>query len=328
MGLLKETITTFWDNQKATSRYKNMITPKLNKNEIYQISPLIGLNGKFYRVARLGPTKINLRTKQVIDFKGYLILDENKVIVDKELIEKILPIYEVWYYNYVHNTFSSLLYNFPSIADTQIEIINKLEESIRIRKSRGYDKEEKEFDKEYTELLGQLDEQVIRHNQHYIKELECSKKFVEIEKKCFENLSSENHNDLFNLASTIRIELLQENVVWLKRKEIWHNFIDKIKSMKQQKNVEIDIELIESIAIDTITIPYPIPYAGTTYLLLKCQYNKALKKAKEWYYEDILKQKWGIEAIEQHVKDNVKLMEKLNILNRIVETIDYSKVRY
>ena len=32
--------------------------------------------------------------------------------------------------------------------------------------------------------------------------------------------------------------------------------------------------------------------------------------------------------IEQHIKDNLVLMEKLNVLNRVVETIDYSKVRY
>ena len=75
-------------------------------------------------------------------------------------------------------------------------------------------------------------------------------------------------------------------------------------------------------------MPIQLPYTGTIYLLLKRQYNKASQKTREWYYEDILKQRWGMEAIEQHIKDNIKVMEKLNILNRIVETIDYSKVRY
>lgn len=328
MGLLKETITTFWDNQKASIDNRNLINTKLLRNETFHISPPIYFNNNEFRVARLGPRKINFRTREIIDFKGYLILDKSKkIIIDNNLIEKILPIYEVWYYNYVNTTFSSLIYNYPSLIDTQIETINILEESIRSRKVRGYDKEIKEFDKEYADLLEQLDDQVIKHNQHYINGLRYVKKFVETEKKCFEKLSSENHDELFNLASAIRMELLQENAIWSKRKEIWHKFIDKIKSIKQQKNSEIDVELIESITLDTITMPLQIPYVGTIYLLLKRQYNKASKRAKEWYYESILKQKWGMEVIEQHMRDNVRVMEKLNTLNRIVDTVDYSKVR-
>lgn len=329
MGLLKETLTTFWDNQRASWKYQNIIRTKLAKNENFHISPPIYLDEQFYRVARLGPNKVNFKTKEIIDFKGYLILEEKgSVIKDNELIKKILQVYEVWYYNYVHSIFSSLVYNFTSVIDIQIDTINDLEKSIQLRKNRGYEKEAKEFDEEYASLLEQLDEQVIQHNIHYRQELNYIKKFIETEKKYFEHLSTQNHNELFILASSIRMELLQENVVWLKRKEIWTKFIDKIKNVKKQKSKDIDIELIESITIDTITIPYPIPYAGTAYLLLKRQYNKALKKTKEWYYEEILKQKLGLEMIEQHIKDNVKLMEKLNVLNRILETVDYSKVRY
>ncbi len=334
MRLLKETISTFLDNITASKQYNLVIRRKLLNNESFQISPKIYVDNKIYRVARLGPTKISIKKRSVIELEGYLIIDEKgRIILDKNIHKRILPIYEIWYYKYVHSIFSPLVFNFPKLIDKQIETITNLEISIKSRKKREYSEELKQFGRSYTEVLKELDDQVLNHNIYAIAALRYTKEFINTEKDFFEKLSEENYNKIMKLSSSIRLGLINQNIVWIKRKETWTRFISEIKKiaqikkLKRKKNKKFDAELLESFGLDTISLFIPIPYLGLAYTLMKKKYTKILKKTKEWYYKEIIEHKFGIDSIELHSKYNLKLMEKLNTLNDTLNNIDYSKIR-
>jgi len=329
MRLLKETVNTFLDSTQASKKYQAVISSKLLSNETRHLSPLIKLNDSSFRVARLGPFKLSFKKKDTIDLKGYLVLNEQgEIVKDKILLKEILPIYELWYYKYTHPTFSKLLHNYPYFLDLYAEFLTDLSKPMKERLVNGYDKEEREFGKNYAEILKQLDQQAVEHNTISIECTNKIKKFINLEKVFFEEVSESNFKTFLELISSIRLDKIKENSIWLKRKAIWSNYIDILKSIKKETPSKIDKELVESLALDMTSLAIPVPFLSTAYVFMKRGYNKSMKNVKKWYYEEVLQHRFGIKAIQNHINANLRLMDGLNMLNNIVETIDYSKVRY
>ncbi|MEK6891615.1 MAG: hypothetical protein AABX25_00355 [Nanoarchaeota archaeon] len=286
--------------------------------ETTRTSLKIKIKNEYFRVIRFSKIviknmKFDKREREIDKPEGFVVFDKNRNIInDKNKLQEILKIYNIWHYFYINPLFAEINVNYYLLKNGLY--FNRLMiKAIKKRQSNNYSRILKKTDEEYVLILKELDNQVLKQSPYLQAKVKAQLELIISLYNIWEKPSDETYVKMEQLYKEIEENADNENVIWDIRLNYWHklsdyytNKIAKIKPDMTITNKSIILTFIE------MYITKQILGLG---LILDKLYELTkypLKLLLFFYNKKIIYHKIGIDAIKKNIELNKRLKEISN----------------
>lgn len=321
--LFRETIINQADGTYANLKF-NKILQKYKKNgEKYRISPIISVDNKKYRVAEFGTYTFDPRDSKKIT--GFVIFDENENIVNNEnLCNEIVNIYLFWRKIYFEPILGKVIKESrKNFIKNWIKFQEKFKASIEERIKNNYSKISSLKEKEYVEILKELDREVIDQYPFVTNKLKLSLEIFDKLYDIFLKPSRDFYYNVFDKIDKISRMGNEENIIWSKRLSTWERLTKfyeiKIERMPKANYKGLLLGLIGDLIDFFFLETKGYPVGSGTVLGLSVEGGKSAKKKVYKYINNTMAyHKFGIDAIKQQIETNKELIKVRNEYKNIL----------
>jgi len=299
--------------------------PFAKSKETTRTSLKIKIKNEYFRVIRflqinIRNMKFDKRERQVDKPEGFVVFDaKGNIINDKNKLQEILKIYNIWHYFYINPLFAEINTNYYFLKN--VLYFNKLMiKAIKKRQANNYGQILKKTDEEYVTILKELDNQVLKQSPYLQAKVKAQLELIKSLYNIWEEPSDENYIRMEQLYKEIEENADKENVIWTIRLNYWHKLSEY--TTKKIAKIKPDMTITKKSIILTFIEAYITSKISGLGLILDKLYELTkypIKLLLFFYNKKIIYHKFGIDAIKKNIELNKRLKE---ISNKIISLRD------
>jgi len=318
-----ESIRSMYDYTYYAFSLSSLLRKHKREGEMVRVSLKIKYGNNYYRVVRfselsLKNLKYSKKFRQVDLPTGLLVVnEEGNILGEKEKVRKILEVYNIWHYFYINPLFQDISTN-KFFLQNALYFNELMVEGIKKRRKDEYQKILNKSNKQYTEILKELDDQVLKQSPFLKSKVEAQIQLIRLLYEIWEHPSDAIYDKMEHLFEEIKKNASEENNVWNIRLNYWKKLeeyragkIDEIKPNLSVNKKTFFLTLIE------IYLTKNFSFLGIALDKLYELSKYPLKHFLRVYNNKIVYHRFGIVAIKRNIVFNQKLKEVSTAIKRV-----------
>jgi len=321
--------------QEGHTKYWKYIFKNKKDKEKYRSSVSIKVNGRGYRVIEFAEYKFDPRARDKNDLKGFLIFseeNENEIIEDN-IKKKVLGVYLFWRHIYFENILGDIQLKPHSkrIFKYQQKFQEAFLSQIENRRKKGYGEIAKIKNKNFAEILKNLDDEVYNQSPFVNEKLKIQISIFDSLYSLFTKPSDVSYNSLISKIENLSKLSEDENKTWNKRLATWRKLVNhydlKIEEMPKPNFKKVGLSVSIDIIKHLLSKNEAIMSEETIEELLIEGTKIPKKKVLKFLNNYFVLHKTGIDAINFNIKVNRKFLELARDSNNILKNPPIEKIR-
>lgn len=312
--LFHETFINQTDSIYSNFKFFSLIKKYKKRNEKHRFSPSILIESKKYHVIEFGTYGFDPRNIKTLT--GFIIIDVDGNIIDnRNLCNELVNLYLFWRKVYFTPILGkNIRENRKFLIKNWIKFQEKFKYAIEERIGDNYSKISSVKEKEYIEILKELDKEVLDQYSYVTNKLKLSLEIFDQLYDIFLMPSKELYSNIFSKIDTISTMGEEENKIWSKRLQTWEKlakfYSHKIDAMPKPSFKFPILGFLGDLINFFILRQQEYPIGGGTIVGLSVEGSKTVKRGVYKYANEIfIRHKFGIDAIKTQIKLNGNLKD-------------------
>lgn len=330
--LIYESFINQYDSVYGSFKFSKISERYKKDNEKSKASPVISRQGKKYRVIEYGTYSFDPRDSKKLT--GFIVLEEKgKLIADKSVANEIVNLYLLWREIYFEPILGKdLKKNKKPLLKFWINFQDKFKENIETRKKEEYKAIENIKEKEFVDILKELDNEVIEQYPFVKQKLKLALDIFDKIYDIFLRPSAELYKEIYEKVEEIAKISQEENKVWTRRLRTWEKLYnykkDKISKLPSPNFKWIGRGFLGDLINYAVLKQQLYPIGGGTIVGITIEGGKAVrKKTSKLINKYLTYHKFGIDAIKKNIEMNNGLKEIRDKYKQILFSDKTSKIR-
>lgn len=330
--LIYETTETFYNNTSYGLIFQKIITNNKKQGEYANCSPIIRIKNNQYIVVEY---RTSVKPTEKKDISGYTVINKKskQIVLNDSKLKDILKVYNIWRYVYLNPVLGKeIREDSKPYLKMWINFQNRFKKQIEENISDNYKKLSEIENKEYVNLIKELDDQVLKQYPFLIKKLKLGLNILDNLYEIFRKPSLEFYSEIIKNLDDISKMTQRENEIWNKRLGTWkklHSYYHKdIEKLPEPSFRLFKYGILADIIDFFVLRQQQYPTGGSTIVLGSLEAGKKVKKeVLKYLNKKLVYHKFGIDAIKSNIELNNNLKKIADSYKRIWNSVSLSNLR-